>query len=149
MSESVNESPNDPADDPTLKLIEPPSVALTQPFWDATREHRLLLQWCVSCDAVVFYPRDVCPTCLGGDLDWREAGGTGTVYAVSVQHRAGPGRDEAAGPYAVALVDLPEGARLMTNIVGGDHTEVAVGQSVRVHWHPLPDGRNLPFFERT
>ena len=145
MTESVSAS----VDGPTLKLIEPPNPALTEPFWDATREHRLLLQWCMSCEVVVFYSRDVCPTCLDDDLDWREAAGTGTVYAVSVQHRAGPGRDEGAGPYAVALVDLPEGARLMSNIVGGDPTEVAVGQSVRVYWHPLPDGRNLPFFERT
>lgn len=140
---------SDLADGPMLKLIEPPSSALTQPFWDATRDHRLLLQWCVPCDAVVFYPRDVCPTCLGDDLEWRAAAGTGTVYAISVQHRAGPGRDEAAGPYVVALVDLPEGARLMTNIVGSDPDDVAVGQSVRVQWHGLPDGRNLPFFERT
>jgi uncharacterized OB-fold protein len=145
----VSDSTSDPVDDLILKLIEPPNSALTQPFWDATREHRLLLQWCRSCDAIVFYPRDACPTCLGDDLEWREATGTGTVYAASVQHRAGPGRDEAAGPYAVALVDLTEGARLMTNIVGGDPTEVAVGQPVRVRWHGLPDGRNLPFFERT
>ena len=138
---------NDPTTD--LKLIEPPTSPLTEPFWDATREQRLLLQWCVACDAVVFYPRDACPTCLGDALEWREAAGTGTVYAVSVQHRAGPGRDQDAGPYAVALVDLPEGARLMTNVVGGDPDGVAVGQPVRVHWHPLTDGRHLPFFERT
>jgi hypothetical protein len=133
--------------DTNRKLIEPPSSPLTAPFWEATRERRLLLQWCAACDAVVFYPRDACPTCLGDELEWRPAAGTGTVYAVSVQHRAGPGRDDADGPYAVALVDLPEGARLMTNVVGVDPNSVTVGQAVRVHWHPLPDGRHLPFFE--
>jgi uncharacterized OB-fold protein len=140
---------SDPTTGPALKLIEPPSSPLTQPFWDATRDRRLLLQWCRACEAVVFYPRDACPSCLGDDLEWREAAGTGTVYAVSVQHRAGPGRDDTAGSYAVALVDVAEGARLMTNVVGGDPNGVAVGQQVRVHWHPLPDGRHLPFFERT
>jgi uncharacterized OB-fold protein len=130
-----------------MKLIEPQSTPLTGPFWDATREHRLLVQWCLTCDRAVSYPRDVCPACLSGDLEWRTAGGGATVAAVSVQHRAGPGRDEADGPYAVALVDLPEGARMMTNIVGCDPDAVAVGQAVKVHWHPLSDGRNLPFFE--
>jgi uncharacterized OB-fold protein len=131
---------------PAPKRIEPVGSPLTEPFWTATREHRLLLQWCLDCDRVVFYPREACPGCLGTDLDWRPAAGTGTVYAVSVQHRAGPGRDEADGPYAVALVDLPEGARLMTNVVGVAPETVTVGQAVRVHWHPLDDGRNLPFF---
>ena len=131
---------------PGPKLLEPKGTALTEPFWEATRQGRLLLQWCLDCDAVVFYPREVCPRCLGHDLDWRAAAGTGTVYAISVQHRAGPGRDEADGPYAVALVELPEGARLMTNVVGGPPESVAVGQAVRVHWHPLADGRQLPFF---
>jgi hypothetical protein len=130
-----------------MKLIEPSSTPLTEPFWDATRDHRLLVQWCLTCDQVVFYPRDVCPACLGGELEWRDAAGTATVAAVSVQHRAGPGRDDVDGPYAVALVDLPEGARLMTNIVGCDPDDVAVGQAVQVHWHPLSDGRNLPLFE--
>jgi len=140
---------SNPTSDPTIKLVEPPSSPLTEPFWDATRDRRLLLQWCRACEQAIFYPRESCPQCLSDDLEWREAAGTGTVYAVSVQHRAGPGRDEADGPYAVALVDLPEGVRLMTNVVGGAPDEVAVGQPVRVHWHPLADGRHLPFFERT
>jgi uncharacterized OB-fold protein len=64
-----------------------------------------------------------------------------------VHHRPGPGREPDDGTYAVALVDLPEGVRMMTNIVGCEPDEVAVGQAVRVHWHQLSDGRHLPMFE--
>ena len=143
MSEST-ESPTEPSGP---KLLEPPSSELTEPFWEATRRRELLVQWCWSCEHPIFYPRDSCPTCLSDDLEWRPSAGTGAVYAVSVQHRAGPGRDETDGPYAVALVDLDDGIRLMTNVVGVDPTEVVVGQAVKVHWHPISDGRNLPFFE--
>jgi uncharacterized OB-fold protein len=88
----------------------------------------------------------VCPTCLDDGVEWRPAAGTGAVYAVSVHHRAGAGRDEADGPYAVALVELPEGVRLLTNIVGVAPETVAVGDAVEVAWHDLPDGRRLAMF---
>src|SRR5207247_1661829 len=95
--------------------LEPPTTETTAPFWDATRERRFLLQWCTACEAPVFYPRDVCPRCLGTALDWREASGRGTVYAVSVQHRAANPTMSERVPYAVALVDLEEGVRIMSN----------------------------------
>ena len=91
-------------------------------FWEATRERRLLVQWCTSCDRGVFYPRVFCPHCAAGAdaLEWRTASGRATVYAAVVEHRP-----EAAGanfsggePYCVALVDLEEGVRMLTNVVG-------------------------------
>ena len=130
-----------------MSVFEPTATELTEPFWEATRERRLLLQWCRSCDRVVFYPRDICPSCLRDDLEWRPAQGVGTVYAASIQNLPGPGRDPADGPYVVALVDLPEGARVMTNVVGCAPEDVTVGLAVQVHWFPLADGRHLPFFE--
>lgn len=133
--------------DATATRFEPPVSDAARPFWDATRERRLLLQWCRACDAPVHYPREACPRCLGDALDWREASGRGEVYAVSVMHRPGhPGlRDRV--PYAVALVDLEEGARLMTNVVGCPPDAVRPGLAVRVTWEPLSDGRALPLFE--
>ena len=83
------------------------------PFWEATREGRLLVQWCTACDRGVFYPRAFCPSCAAADglgraeddgagrgdgaggtgtLEWREASGRATVYAAVVEHRP-----EAAG----------------------------------------------------
>jgi uncharacterized OB-fold protein len=129
-----------------MKLYEPPEHTYAEPFWDGTRQHQLVLPACRECDAVFWYPRQVCPVCLGTDIEWRPAAGDAVVYAVSVQYRPGPRRDEADGPYAVALVDLPEGVRMLTNVVGCPPDAVTVGQAVRVTWLPLSDGRNLPMF---
>jgi uncharacterized OB-fold protein len=135
-------SPERPA-----RLVEPPVSEVTEPFWDATRDRRLLIQWCTECDAFVSYPREICPACLGSALEWRAASGAGEVYACTVEHRVtmpGPWGDE---PYVVALVALTEGPRVMTNIVGCDPETVTVGMPVRVAWEELSDGRNLPLFE--
>ena len=126
--------------------LEPPITEITQAFWDATRDERLLVQWCVPCDTAIFYPREVCPSCLGTELEWRESAGEATVYAVSVQHRAAWPTLADRVPYAVALVDLDEGIRMMTNIVGCDPEDVRVDQRVSVRWEALSDGRNLPVF---
>jgi uncharacterized OB-fold protein len=125
---------------------EPPQSDEARPFWDATRDRTLLLQWCVECEQVVFYPRVVCPHCLGNRLEWRPAKGTGQVYAVTVEHRPQDPRFASRAPYAVALVELDEGARLMTNIVDCDPNAVVVGMRVVVTWEPLSDGRHLPIF---
>jgi uncharacterized OB-fold protein len=128
-------------------LLEPPTSDEAAPFWDATRARQLVLPWCRTCERPYWFPRAVCPRCLGTEIDWRPASGRATVYAVSVQHRPGMGRDAGDGPYAVALVDLAEGVRMMTNVLGCDPETVAVGQPVQVSWHALADGRHLPMFE--
>jgi uncharacterized OB-fold protein len=61
-------------------------------------------------------------------------------------HRPGPGRDQADGPYAVALIELAEGVRMMSNVVGCPPEDVTVGTPVRLVWEPLADGRHLPQF---
>jgi uncharacterized protein len=133
--------------------LEPPVGPESGPFWAATREGRLLVQWCTACDRGVFYPRALCPFCSGGSpaggtLEWREASGRATVHAAVVEHRP-----EAAGasfsggePYCIALVDLEEGVRMMTNIVGCPVGEVHSGMAVTVSWEPLSDGRQLALF---
>ena len=138
---------------PTSSAIErlaPPAADADAPFWDATREHRLVLPWCTACDAVVWFPRAICPTCGGSTFDWRPASGHGTVYAVTVEHRTAYPGLAAMAPYAVALVELDAAetggrpVRLLTNVVGVDPHVVAVGQAVAVTWERLGDGRNLP-----
>jgi uncharacterized OB-fold protein len=130
-----------------MKLFEPPISEEAIPYWDATRTQQLVIPWCTDCGQPFWYPRPTCPRCLHDAIEWRAAQGTGTVNAVSVQHKPGPFRDEADGPYAVALVDLAEGVRVMTDVVGCAPEAVTVGMAVRVTRHPLPDGRHLPFFE--
>lgn len=131
--------------------FEPPVAVEGTAFWEATREGRLLVQWCTSCDRGVFYPRVFCPHCAGGAgaLEWRTASGRATVYAAVVEHRP-----EAAGanfsggkPYCIALVDLEEGVRMLTNVMGCPPDDVKSGLPVTVTWEPLSDGRRLPLFE--
>jgi uncharacterized OB-fold protein len=142
--------------------FEPPVGDESGPYWEATREGRLLVQWCTACDRGIFYPRAVCPYCAGrggaagageagtavGTLEWREASGRATVHAAVVEHRP-----EAAGvsfsggePYCIALIDLEEGVRMMTNIVGCPPDDVHSGMAVTVRWEPLSDGRKLALF---
>jgi len=132
---------------PRRKVFEPQSSTLSGPFWEATRERRLVLPWCTACERAIWFPREVCPHCRGTSFDWRPASGTGEVHAVSVHHQPGLGRDAADGAYAVALVQLPEGVRMMSNIVGCALEDITVGMAVRVTWQPLSDGRHLAQFE--
>src|SRR5260370_19290 len=78
----------------------------------------LVLAWCAYLGGPLGYPRSWCPGCLGDRIEWREASGLGTIYALSVQHL--PATPEMADrvPYIVALVDLDEGARMMSNVFG-------------------------------
>jgi uncharacterized protein len=145
------------------RMMEPPVGPDSAPFWEATRESRLLVQWCTACDRGIFYPRAFCPYCASGrggtggtgrvgeHLEWREASGHATVHSFTVEHNpAATGTTFSdAQPYVVALVDLDEGIRMLTNIVGGDPADVRIGQAVTLTWEPLTDGRQLPQFSTT
>jgi uncharacterized OB-fold protein len=137
-----------PAPDGAPDRLQPPISDAAIGFWDATRELRLVLQWCRACERAIHFPREACPSCLGTDLEWRDAAGTGVVYACSTMPAPGNPGLKGRSPYVVALVDLPEGVRMLTSIVGDDALDVAVGDAVRIAWEPLVDGRHLPVFVR-
>ena len=129
-----------------VQRFEPPVTETSAPFWDATRERRFVLQWCTECDKPIWYPREVCPRCLGSALEWRPATGGGEVYAVTTEHKPqNPGMAELA-PYTVALIQLSEGVRMLSSVVGSPPEAVRIGAAVAVSWEPLSDGRNLPVF---
>lgn len=131
--------------------FEPPVGVEGAAFWEATRDSRLLVQWCTSCDRGIFYPRVFCPHCAAGTdaLEWRDASGRATVYAAVVEHKpqAAGAKFSDGRPYCVALVELEEGVRMLTNVVGCPPDEVRAGMPVTVTWEPLSDGRRLPLFE--
>jgi uncharacterized OB-fold protein len=133
--------------DAKAERFEPPVTPLTEPYWDATREQRFLLPWCISCGKPHWYPREACPHCLSDALEWRPSAGRGEVYAASIMPKAGNPLMAARVPYVVALVDLDDGIRLLTNIVGSPPEQVRIGQPVALTWEPLTDGRHLPLFE--
>lgn len=75
---------------------------------------------------------------MSTELSWKEAAGRGVIYSFTVSRRH--------DPPVIALVDLEEGIRVATNIVGVSSEMLEVGMQVRVEWRPLHDGRNLPVF---
>ncbi|MDR8413176.1 Zn-ribbon domain-containing OB-fold protein [Nonomuraea sp. 3-1Str] len=93
----------------------------TQPFWDGTARGELRVQRCRGCKRHYFYPRPACPHCGSGDVAWVTTGGRATLVSYVINHRPAPGFED-DGPYAIALVELEEGVRMMTNIVGVEIT---------------------------
>jgi len=119
----------------------------SEPFWAASLEDRLVVQRCTSCGHHQLYGRARCTRCHAGTIEWVDASGLGTVYSRTVI-RQNPSRSfRHLLPIAVALVDLDEGPRLMTNIVGRDPEEVQIGARVRVRFEQVSDAAALPLFE--
>jgi uncharacterized OB-fold protein len=92
----------------------------TAPFWDGCANGELRLQRCVHCVEVYFPPRPMCPKCWSTDVEWETVSGRGTLHSYVINYRPAPGFAEDA-PYAIALVQLDEGPRLMSNIVDIDN----------------------------
>jgi uncharacterized OB-fold protein len=78
------------------------------------------LQRCARCERFVFYPRAMCPTCGSRDLAWQAVSGRGRLHSFCIPHRHPSPAFQSDLPYVVALVELDEGVRLMTNLVGVD-----------------------------
>ena len=118
----------------------------TLAYWEGCGRGELVLQRCSSCDLVQHRPRGVCAHCLSSDLEHFVASGRGVVYSCTVIHQNGipPFRD--ACPYVLAYVDLEEGPRLMTNVVGCDPETVEVGMDVMVEFVPAGEGLGVPRF---
>jgi uncharacterized OB-fold protein len=118
---------------------------VTEPWWDATRSRRLVVQRCDACGHHQHYPRALCTACSSTSLSFVEARGTGSVYSYTVVHRSP--HPAFTPPYVVALVRLDEGPVLLTNITGCAPEDVRCDMRVRVAWEPpLEDGRRVPVF---
>lgn len=116
--------------------------AVSTPFWEGIAEGVLRIQHCQACGRYVFYPRAVCPHCTSVDLGWVEASGSGRIHSYTVVRRAPADyRDEI--PYVVALVELDEGVRMMTRLVGVEPADVRVDLPVEVAIQGDP---RLPYF---
>ena len=119
----------------------------TRPFWEATRRHELWLQRCRACGAYVFYPRAACQRCLGAELEWRRVSGRGRLHTFTVVHR-GARNFPLPAPYVIAIVELDEGPRMMTNLVGivPDPAKIAIGMAVEVVFEDVSSEIALPRF---
>lgn len=124
----------------------PTVSAESRPFWEAARRHVLSLQRCEGCGDYVYYPRPVCPACGSDRLTWETVSGEGVIYSYTVCHRPAGPAFKAEVPYVVALIDLKEGPRMLSNIVTDDPATVRIGLPVRVHFEDVSEEISLPKF---
>ena len=124
------------------RVIPPVPDADDQPFWDGVAGNRLLLQRCADCHGVQHPPSPMCPVCQSVRREWFEVSGRGTVYSwIQSHHPTAP--DEA--PRIVALIDLEEGPRFVSNLQGIELDAIVPGLPVEVFFAEV-DGTRLPQF---
>ena len=125
----------------------PKPSRLSRPYWEAAKRHELVIQNCKDCSRKWMPPSNRCPSCLGMNVEWVKASGKGKVWSWVVFHQpyfAGF-RDEL--PYNVAYVELEEGPRLLTSIVGGDLSKFVCDMPVEVVFDDVTDEITLPKFK--
>lgn len=128
-----------------LKIPGPTMIALTEPFWTAAAEGRLVLQQCQACQRSVFYPREICPHCWSDALQWKTASGRGRLKSFSVVEKPGHFGWLPAAPYVVGLVSLAEGPTMLSHIVEAA-ADLCVGAPLTLAPTNI-GGRVLPAFK--
>ncbi|WP_051742217.1 bifunctional MaoC family dehydratase N-terminal/OB-fold nucleic acid binding domain-containing protein [Streptomyces xylophagus] len=118
-------------------------------FWEGVAQHRLLIQRCADCGTLRHPWLPGCNTCGGPDWDTIEASGEGSVYSYVVMHH--PPFPAFAPPYAVGLIELAEGVRIVSNVVGVPYDKVRIGLPVRLEFQRYDDDEDavplvLPVF---
>jgi uncharacterized OB-fold protein len=120
----------------------------TRHFWDGCREGELRLQRCTDCDGEAYFPpRPFCPKCGSRKVEVFKASGKAVLWSYVINHRPRP--DMGTEPYAIAVVKLEEGPKMMTNIVGCPQTPEALplDMAVTVTFEKQSDDITLPFFQ--
>ena len=103
-----------------------------RPFWDALKNHELRLQKCDDCAAWRYVPGEICPRCASERSTWARVSGRGRVYTYTVIHRGPTPAFQADTPYVIAHVELEEGPRVISNLIGCENTAVHIGMPVAV-----------------
>ena len=130
-----------------IERPKPRPTDLSKPFWDAAKRHELHLQRCKKCGTHVFYPRFNCTNCGSRDLEWVRSSGRATVYTYTVARRPTHAAFAEKVPYVIAIVELEEGPRMTTNVVGCSPDDVAIGMAVQATFEDLDDEISLVMFE--
>ncbi len=120
----------------------------TQDFWDGAKAGNLRLQKCTECANVYFPPRPFCPECASRSVESFNATGKGTLHSYVINHRPAPGF-EADAPYAIAVVMLDEGVKMMTSMVNVAQTPEALqlDMPVEVAFDAVSEAISLPKFQ--
>ena len=129
---------------PDRRLLPIPTPE-TRHFWEGTRQGELRLQRCLDCAHVYFPPRPFCPSCAHREVEVFNATGRASLYSYVIHHRSVPGHE---APYAIAVVELEEGPRMMTNIVDCEQTPEALvlDMPLEARFESVSEEISLPLF---
>lgn len=126
----------------------PASRSFSEPYWIATKQRKLLIQYDRAVKKYQWLPRPTSRfTGKNSNLEWREVKGEGEVYSFTIVRRARP-PFEGHEPFFIAVVTLPEGVQLMGNTVGIASEEMKIGLKVKPYWHPLPDSYHMLMWQK-
>jgi uncharacterized protein len=115
-------------------------------YWQTAAEGALLLPKCLQCGKAFWHPRPRCPHCGSANVDWIKSAGRGSIHTFTVVRQSGDPFFKGKLPYSVAMVELDEGPRMMSNIVQCAPDELAIGMRVAVTFEPAAEGIAIPLF---
>jgi uncharacterized OB-fold protein len=118
------------------------------PFFAAAHDGRLAVQRCAACGAHRFPPRELCSSCLSTESTWVDVSGRGEVFSYNVMHQVYHPAFAAEVPYAVVVVKLAEGPKMISNLIDCPPSEIRIGMPVEVVFERLSDTVTLPKFRR-
>jgi len=126
-----------------------PITPEAKPYWDGLRERKLMLPRCRQCRRAFFYPRVLCPFCYAADIEWFQATGRGRLYSFEIAYQTFNKAFKVKPPYILAMVELEEGPRVMSNLIGiePDPKRIRCDMPVEVVFHKLTDEITLPLFQ--
>ena len=126
-----------------------PITPEAKPYWDGLKEGKLMLPRCGDCQHTFFYPRVLCPRCRSRKIGWIQASGKGRLHAFGIGHQSFNKAFKVPPPYVLAMVELEEGPRMMSNLVNvaADPKTIACDMPVEVVFHKLTDDHTVPLFQ--
>jgi uncharacterized OB-fold protein len=128
-------------------MPSPTADAITLPFWQAAAEHRLVAQRCTTCGRTRIPPAPICASCRSDGADWQQLSGLGEVYTYTIVHRPIAANQPLPTVIAVIALEGSGGVRMISNLVGVDPADVAIGMPVEVVWEDMSAELAIPRFK--
>ncbi len=125
----------------------PTSNADAKPFWDFCKKHELRMQKCARCGHIRYPPSITCPKCHSMEAEWVRLSGKGKVFSFAIYHHVSDKAFAEDVPYAVASIELEEGPRMISNIVGCKLEDIRIDMPVEVYFEDITVEFTLPKFK--
>ena len=132
-----------------LRPLPQPITPEAKPYWDGAKNGKLMIPKCQACGKPFMHPRVLCPHCSSRDVTWIEASGRGTLHSFEIAHQILNKAFKVKTPVVLALVQLEEGPRLLTNLVNvePDPKKIRCDMPVEVVFEKQTDEISLPMFQ--